>query len=46
MWKIAEMIILNNFKNPVFSNILSFEEEGQSHFQKSRMARGKATSND
>ena len=36
MWKIAEMIILNNFKNPVSSNILSSEEEGQSHFQKRR----------
>ena len=30
------MIILNNFKNPVSSNILSSEEEEQSHFQKRR----------
>ena len=36
MWKIAEMIVLHNFKNPVSSNILSSEEEGQSHFQKRR----------
>ena len=36
MWKIAEMIVLHDFKNPVSSNILSSEEEGQSHFQKRR----------
>ena len=36
MWKIAEMIVLSDFKNPVSSNILSSEEEGQSHFQKRR----------
>ena len=36
MWKIAEMILLIDFKNPVSSNILSSEEEGQSHFLKRR----------